>query len=280
MDDEEFDEEDSEGKISIVVGVLGTFVFAVLDLISIIPGVGDLEDIVGVLGFIVGLATNVGPMVSTTLGMVIIIKGIPGVQSAVPAWTIGWWAVWFATNHQNTATRLALKAAREAGSAEQGGGVGAEGIEGGAMGGAEGMAQIGNEAGQPGRAEGHSNEETGGGNKENAAPDGPEKSGQDLNENDFTPREERAPMENVGEDIDLPKGDFGSWDGNNEENSSLEEEQQEGEAPTGGAAATTAKKDAQGTAGIAENIPKPPHLPVDKDGGAETSDARDFDLAA
>jgi hypothetical protein len=205
-DEEDFDEEGSEQKISIVIGVLGTFIFMVLDLISLIPGVGDLEDIPGVIGFIVGLVTNAGPAVSTTLGMVIVIKAIPGLQD-IPAWTIGWWAVWFATNHQNPATRLALKAAEEASSAEHGGVGGADGLGEEAINGAHDMRGEQEDAfrtAQP--TGGDANEERG--DTEATEPE----NGNGATGDDLTPREERAPMENVGEDIALPKEDFADSD--------------------------------------------------------------------
>lgn len=104
------DEEEQEPPISLVVGLLATIVFIILDLVSLIPGVGDIEDIPGVLVFIVSFVSDVGATILTTQALVVVIKLFP-ISQEFPAWTLGWFVVWYSANHPKSLVSAGVKLA-------------------------------------------------------------------------------------------------------------------------------------------------------------------------
>jgi hypothetical protein len=247
--------EQDEPKISLVVGVLATIFFILVDLICLIPGVGDVEDIFGFLGGIIGFVSDAGKELLTTLGIVMGIKAIPGIQIA-PAWTLGWWFVWYAENHPSAATNVVLEVAQTEAALEGGGGVGEEagelgaaseagegleGVESGAQAAAggegaesaeaigeaaettEGIEEAGTAAEKTGKAGAEASE---GAATETGAEGGSET--EEKNPVDLETPEEKNPMENLQKDLENPDNDFGSWDnggGNNDEEEDSENDE-------------------------------------------------------
>ena len=73
------DDEASQNSkpIGTVLGVFMTMLFLIADVISFIPGAGDVEDIAGVFIFILGfISQKTSAAMSTTLGIVIFTKAI------------------------------------------------------------------------------------------------------------------------------------------------------------------------------------------------------------
>ena len=225
-----------EEKISVVIGVLGTIFFIIFDLLSLIPFVGDLEDILGAIIMVIGFVSDAGPVLLATQGIVMFVKAIPALQE-IPAWTPAWLFIWYAENHPSAATSTVLKAAQTEAAMEEGGAEseGAEGLgaaeeageateagEGAAA--AEGatteggaVAENGAEAENAGASEIEAGES--GEAAENEAGNG---SGEDEGADKLTPEEERNPMDVLQENISMPSGNFGDED--DEDGDSYEEE--------------------------------------------------------
>jgi hypothetical protein len=247
--DNEIDQD--EPKISIVVGILATIFFILVDLICLIPGVGDVEDIFGFLGGAIGFVSDAGKELLTTLGVVMGIKAIPFLQM-LPAWTCGWLFIWYATNHPSAITDTALKAAQAEASLE-GGGVGGEVGELGAVSeagegleGAEAGAQAAAEGGEGAEAIGETTKATEGAEDagvaaekaegtetaedeaaETGAKNGSGGEGESEAENpvDLETPEEKNPMENLQKDLENPTEDFGNWDNSDGGNNNKDEEE-------------------------------------------------------
>lgn len=220
MDDER---EEGEERISIVLGVFGLLFFLVLDLISLIPFVGDVESLISTLGVIIGFVSNVGSSIMATWSIVTVAKFIPGLQEA-PLWTFGWIFVWYAENHPSGIAGKTLEVAQTATSIEQGVeavGSGAKAIgeeaaaakKGAGKLAEEGVAEAGKAAEEAAVAS-----EAAAGTVENAEGAGNAKGAESGNEgngnkeDEMVQKNERNPMDVLGENIDMP--DFDSEDEN------------------------------------------------------------------
>lgn len=252
------DTNEDEPRISMVVGVFATMFFLLVDAISLIPGVGDIESLLSTAGIVIGLVSNVGATIISTWSIVTVAKFIPGLQE-VPLWTPAWWFVWYAENHPSSVANVALQTAQEAaaaeevtaGALEEGGAAGAasvaEGTEAagemaemenaGAAFGAEGDYAEGTaEAG--GNIEG-GEEEPGRRRRENASEeesDLPDFDNGDRDEDEekqeeardaLIPNAERDPTLVAGEELDMPSMDFGDWNGKT--NGKTDQDEDDGE---------------------------------------------------
>jgi len=72
--------ESPEPKIGIVVGILGTICAAILDILSFIPFVGDIEEIPAGAGLVLMLIFGAGSPVVIAFGIAMILKAFPGTQ--------------------------------------------------------------------------------------------------------------------------------------------------------------------------------------------------------
>jgi hypothetical protein len=253
MDEEQEleDEEEQAPQISLVVGLLATIVFIVLDIFSIVPGVGDIEDIPGVLVLIVSFVSDVGGTILTTESIAIVIKLFPFLQ-AVPAWTFAWLFIWYAANHPNSAVAGAVKLAAAAklksniGNLEKQ----AANIEENPNGSVivknnEGSQQYTGSAATEKIQEKRELERLS--SKRGDALDTLQGTDQDQNQDqdennekgqenpiDLETREEKNPLENLGEDIYNPNEDFDNWDNvgsGDKKNEDEDEENEDDELP-------------------------------------------------
>jgi hypothetical protein len=143
------DNEQSEPEISTVIWVLVFIVCIIFDILSLIPGVGDIEDIPGAVVFVLNLALGAGGVPLTIQGIVMVGKAIPGLQE-LPLWT-GGASVAFAAE-KISALKPALKVTQEVGAVE-GGEIGEMGEAGAAAEGvAAGTEEAGSVAAQTGEA--------------------------------------------------------------------------------------------------------------------------------
>jgi hypothetical protein len=120
------DNEQSEPEISITIWVLVFIVCILFDAASLIPGVGDIEDIpaliVVTLQFSLGFfSTKIGKAITVVQGGVILLKAIPIIQE-FPLWTIG--SVVALILEKIPALKAVKQVAEEAGKLESGGEVG------------------------------------------------------------------------------------------------------------------------------------------------------------
>lgn len=139
MDEElEVQAAEPEEKISFVVGILGTIIAVTLDLLSLIPFVGDIEEVpAGVILFL-NIISGMGTTVLAAQGTAMLLKAIPVVQE-LPLWTIAWGMTWYMENHPSRLTAAIetvgkLEALAEGGAANEAGAAteGAEMAEGAA----------------------------------------------------------------------------------------------------------------------------------------------------
>ncbi len=137
------DQAQPEPKISIVVGILGTTIAVFLDLLSLVPFVGDVEEIPAGMILIANVIFGMGSVVLITQGVVMLLKAIPVVQE-FPLWTPAWLFIWFIENHPSELTSKVDRAAAIAGALE--GEVG--GVEGAAAEGAATVAETAETAAQ------------------------------------------------------------------------------------------------------------------------------------
>ena len=226
MDDEL---EEGEEKISVVLGVLGTLFFIVVDLVSLIPFVGDVESIISTLGMVVGfLSGGLGASVMAAWSVVTIAKYIPIVQE-LPLWTPTWLFVWYAMNHPSGVAGKALEVAQTASSVEQGieaAGTGAKAAEEGAAAAEKGAGKMAEEgvveagkateeaavAGEAAVGAAETAEATEAAEAAKEAPSGQRGAADD----EMTPENARNPMDVLGENIDMPDTDFDKGDGDEE----------------------------------------------------------------
>jgi hypothetical protein len=132
------DEQQSEPKISLVIGVLGTLVAIILDVLSLIPFVGDIEEIPGGVVLVLDIIFGMGNVVLITQGLAMVLKAIPIVQ-ALPVWTIAWIVTWYVENHRSKLT-TAVETVAELGSGDIAEGNGAASPESAKRSGVQGVA--------------------------------------------------------------------------------------------------------------------------------------------
>ncbi|HVM77309.1 MAG TPA: hypothetical protein VMU07_04110 [Candidatus Paceibacterota bacterium] len=101
-------------KMSLIVGILGLVTCVIMDILSLIPGVGDIEGVPGGMVFILSIIFKAGTVIVITDAVVTLLKLIPVVQE-FPLWTLAWCFAWFAYNHPNRFTRRIEQAAEIAG---------------------------------------------------------------------------------------------------------------------------------------------------------------------
>lgn len=127
--------EQPDSEISTPIGVLVMIVCVIFDILSLIPFVGDIEDIPGGIILVLNIAMGAGAFLCVTQGVVMTLKAIPFLQE-VPLWTPAWAFVWFAKAHPSKITDKALQVATEASAVEGGGAAGEIGEAGAAAEGA------------------------------------------------------------------------------------------------------------------------------------------------
>jgi len=128
-----------EPKIGIVSGIFGLLIAVALDIISLIPGGGDVEDIpmgiVFVLNWVFG---GLGGALLAVQGLVMVLKAIPIVQE-LPLWTPAWCYTWYTLDHPSIAS-AALEKVGQAEAVVEGGEIGEAGALAEEAGAAEGAA--------------------------------------------------------------------------------------------------------------------------------------------
>lgn len=146
-------DEAQEPKISGVVGIIGTTVAVVLDLIGLIPGADDVEAVPVVAIIVLNKVSGMGDTVLLVQGGVTILKLIPVVQE-FPLWTLAWLATWYMENHPLELTEKIEEAAKVAATIEgEGGGAGTAAAEAGEAAEAGGVATEAGGAAEAGEAE-------------------------------------------------------------------------------------------------------------------------------
>lgn len=195
-----------EPKISLVVGIFGLIVCIIMDALSFIPGVGDIEDAPAIVVLILSAVFGAGSAVIGIQVAVDILKAIPVVQG-LPLWTPAWLFIWWLENSNSRIAQVGQQALADAaiaeGDVEELGEAGAEAAEG-----AEAATEAG-EAGatttQSGEAtatgKGKPSEEAGEETEEGENPDEADKDKDgDIELGDEVDPEEQA----QGQDFDLP----------------------------------------------------------------------------
>jgi hypothetical protein len=103
MDEEEIETEGPQPKISLGVGIIGTIIAILFDILSFIPIAGDIEEVpIGVI-LLLNFIGGVGNTVLLVQGIVMVAKVIPGVQE-LPLWTPAWLFMWYLENHPSSLT--------------------------------------------------------------------------------------------------------------------------------------------------------------------------------
>lgn len=216
MDDEL---EEDEERISFVLGVFGTLIFAVVDLISLIPFAGDIESIVSTIGIVLGFVSGgLGGAVMAVWSVVTIAKYIPIIQE-IPLWTPGWLFVWYAMNHPSGASGKALKIAQTAASIEEGAeateaaaGAAEKGVEEATEEGVEEATKATGEAAKATEAAAGATETAEAAktaeNTEAAESAKEMPNGEGDTNDEMTPENARNPMDVLGDNINMPNTDF------------------------------------------------------------------------
>lgn len=117
-----------EPKIDVTLIVLGFIAFILLDIVSLIPGVGDLADVPYAISFIIAfIFGDFGAMIMGTFVVVGILKAIPIAQE-LPWFTIGWIITIWVDQHPSSKLAQAekLAVALESGKGVPGAGVAVE----------------------------------------------------------------------------------------------------------------------------------------------------------
>lgn len=78
----------SKPNISVATWILVFIVCLFFDALSLIPGVGDVEDVPGAIIFLLNLIMGVGGVILMVQGVVMFLKALPFVQE-IPWWTMG-----------------------------------------------------------------------------------------------------------------------------------------------------------------------------------------------
>jgi FtsZ-binding cell division protein ZapB len=113
--DDEF--EKPEPKISLVVGIFGLLICIVLDALSFIPFVADIEEAPAILVLILSAVFGLGGPIIAIQVVTDILKAIPGVQE-LPLWTPTWLFVWWLENSNSKVAQLGQQAIDTAAVAE------------------------------------------------------------------------------------------------------------------------------------------------------------------
>ncbi len=102
-------EEKSEPKISLVVGVFGLVICIIMDVLSFIPGVADIEEAPALLVLVVSTIFGLGGPIIGIQVVVDFLKAFPVIQ-ALPLWTPAWLIIWWIENSDSQIGKIAQTA--------------------------------------------------------------------------------------------------------------------------------------------------------------------------
>ena len=102
-------EEQGEPKISLVVGVFGLVICIIMDVLSFLPGVADIEEAPALLVLVVSTIFGLGGPIIGIQIVVDSLKAFPVIQ-ALPLWTPAWLVIWWIGSSDSQIAKMAQTA--------------------------------------------------------------------------------------------------------------------------------------------------------------------------